>query len=148
MQAGLQSTVVLWLHSATARHEHGEKRNANGNCGRKRKKENIFASLVGFIINILLSVKEDIIENKGNLVYESKLLEDELEKSVSLISKQTDKGYLINNYLVKDAPSVVQLIRNKLAHGNFTLDLTHGRIILNVDNEKVILRIEDLANFV
>lgn len=112
------------------------------------EKENIFASLVGFIINILLSVKEDIIENKGNLVYESKLLEDELEKSVSLISKQTDKGYLINNYLVKDAPSVVQLIRNKLAHGNFTLDLTHGRIILNVDNEKVLLRIEDLANFV
>jgi len=39
VQAGLQSTVVLWLHSATARHEHGEKRNANGNCGRKRKKE-------------------------------------------------------------------------------------------------------------
>ena len=112
------------------------------------EKENIFASLVGFITNILLSVKEDIIENKGNLVYESKLLVDELEKSVSLISKQTDKGYLINNYLVKDAPSVVQLIRNKLAHGNFTLDLTHGRIILNVDNEKVVLRIEDLANFV
>ena len=112
------------------------------------EKENIFASLVGFITNILLSVKEDIIENKGNLVYESKLLVDELEKSVSLISKQTDKGYLINNYLVKDAPSVVHLIRNKLAHGNFTLDLTHGRIILNVDNEKVLLRIEDLANFV
>lgn len=112
------------------------------------EKENIFASLVGFITNILLSVKEDIIENKGNLVYESKLLVDELEKSVSLISKQTDKGYLINNYLVKDAPSVVQLIRNKIAHGNFTLDLTHGRIILNVDNEKVVLRIENLANFV
>lgn len=120
----------------------------NKNISSILEKENIFAALVGFITNILLSVKEDIIENKGNLVYESKLLVDELEKSVSLISKQTDKGYLINNYLVKDAPSVVQLIRNKLAHGNFTLDLTHGRIILNVDNEKVVLRIEDLANFV
>ena len=72
----------------------------NKNISSILEKENIFAALVGFITNILLSVKEDIIENKGNLVYESKLLVDELEKSVSLISKQTDKGYLINNLLM------------------------------------------------
>ncbi len=120
----------------------------NKNITAMLEKENINAALIGFITSILLSVKEGIIENKGNLVYESKLLVDELEKSVGLISTKTDKGYLINNYLVKDAPSVVQLIRNKIAHGNFTLDLTHGRIILNVDNENVMLRIEDLANFV
>ena len=34
-----KAQFVLWLYSATARHEHEEKRNANGHRGRKRKKE-------------------------------------------------------------------------------------------------------------
>jgi len=39
VQAGLQSTLVLRLHSATARHEHGVKRNANENREKEKKKE-------------------------------------------------------------------------------------------------------------
>ena len=39
----------------------------------------------GLASNILLSIKEDIVENAGNLNYESKLLLNELETTVKLL---------------------------------------------------------------
>ena len=111
-------------------------------------KEFIDTAKIGFITNILLSIKEYIVENIGNLNFESKLLTNSLEKTVENVATKTDKGYIIDNTLIGNAAEVVALLRNKLAHGNFYIDLKHSKIILNVKNKEIKLSISKLTNFI
>ena len=112
------------------------------------KKENQNSCLVSFISTILLSIKEDIIENKGDLNYESKLLFNSLEKSVNLIATKQDNGYLLGNTLLPNAPEVVHLIRNKIAHGEFILNLSSSKIYLHKDSNYIELNIDKLTKFI
>lgn len=111
------------------------------------EKKNINAAIIGCISNILLAIKEDLVQRKENDIV-SKVLLKELENSVDQIATKTEHGYEINNYVFKDAPSVVAELRNKIAHGAFTLDLDHNRIILNMTDGNVIINIDKLSTFI
>ena len=111
------------------------------------EKKNINAATIGCISNILLAIKEDLVERCENDIV-SKILLKELENSVDQIATKTEYGYEINNYVFKDAPSVVAELRNKIAHGAFTLDLDHNRIILNMPDSNVIINIDKLSTFI
>lgn len=111
-------------------------------------KKNYNAARVALISNILLGIKEEIVTKAPELKFETQIFADELAKSVSMIATKTDNGYVIDGYTFSDAATVVAMIRNKLAHGNFTLDLEHSRIILDFAGIGVKLNIDKLATFV
>ena len=120
--------------------------NQDGTCILKKKNYN--AARVAFISIILLDIKEDILEDLGNSNFKSNIFNDELIKSVNLLATKDGDNYVINNYIFKDAPTLVAVLRNKLAHGNFTLDAEHSRVIIDIEGQKVILNIDKLALFV
>lgn len=111
-------------------------------------KKNYNASRVALISNILLGIKEEIVTKAPELKFETQIFSDELAKSVSMIATKTDSGYVIDGYSFSDAATVVAMIRNKLAHGNFMLDLDHNRVILDFAGRGVKLNIDKLATFV
>ena len=53
------------------------------------KDEYISASKLAIISSLLLSIKEELVLNKGNLEYESNLFGNLLEESISLICEKT-----------------------------------------------------------
>lgn len=111
-------------------------------------KKNYNAARVALISNILLGIKEEIVTKAPELKFETQIFADELAKSVSMIATKADNGYVIDGYSFNDAATVVAMIRNKLAHGNFTLDLEHNRVILDFAGRGVKLNIDKLATFV
>lgn len=110
-------------------------------------RKNVNATKIASISNIFLAIKEELVGKDEN-GYNSRILINELENNVSLIATKTDNGYMINNYLFPDAPSLVAVLRNKLAHGDYTMDLEHNRVILNIENNDVIINIDKLSLFV
>lgn len=111
-------------------------------------KKNYNAARVALISNILLGIKEDIVSKAPELKFETQIFADELAKSVSMIATKADNGYVIDGYSFSDAATVVAMIRNKLAHGNFMFDLDHNRVILDFAGTGVKLNIDKLATFV
>ena len=111
-------------------------------------KKNYNAARVALISNILLGIKEDIVTKAPELKFETQIFADELARSVSMIATKTDNGYVIDGYSFSDAATVVAMIRNKLAHGNFMFDLDYNRIILDFAGTGVKLNIDKLATFV
>lgn len=121
--------------------------NSAGNCKNIFNDGNIYGAEVGCMSNILLAIKEDIVLKKET--YESNLFGNLLEQSVELIASKVPNGYMIDNYVFNSAAELVSKLRNKLAHGDFTLDLNHNRIILNIDDEnEVKVRINKLSTFI
>ena len=110
-------------------------------------KKNINATKIGCISNIFLAIREDLV-SKDKEGYSSRILISELENNVSLIATKVDNGYMINNYLFPDAPTLVSVLRNKLAHGLYTMDLEHNRIIFNIESNEVIINIDKLSTYV
>lgn len=111
-------------------------------------KKNYNAARVALISNILLGIKEEIVTKAPELKFETQIFADELAKSVSMIATKADNGYVIDGYSFSDAATVVAMIRNKLAHGNFMLDLDHNRVILDFAGRGVKLNIDKLVTFV
>lgn len=110
-------------------------------------KKNINATKIGCISNIFLAIKEDLV-SKDKEGYNSRILISELENNVSLIATKENNGYRINNYLFPDDPTLVSVLRNKLAHGLYTMDLEHNRIIFNIESNEVIINIDKLSTYV
>lgn len=108
---------------------------------------NIMAAKVGFISNILLGIKEGLVSQDENGSY-SRLYENVLEESVLDIATKKDDGYVIDGYYFPNAASVVTEIRNRIAHGNFVLDLDHNRIILSIREDNVSININKLSAFI
>lgn len=106
------------------------------------------AAKVGCISNILLAIKETIVENKGELVYESKLFINELEKTVTAIATKDGTGYKIDNHYFESASSLVATLRNKIAHGDYVIDFDKNKIILNINSNNVRIDINKLALFI
>lgn len=111
-------------------------------------KEYNSAAKVGFISNILLSIKEDLLEESPIARAKSKIALDSLEKVVETISIKKDSGYLIDNYYFSTREEVVLEVRNRLAHGNYKLDLLSNQVILEINNNNVRIDIDKLTNFV
>lgn len=110
-------------------------------------KRNNNASKIGCICNIMMAIKEELIE-EDEVNWISKIAISRLEECVCMIATKSDDGYVINGYTFDSAASVVATIRNKMAHGNFTLDLDHSRIIFKIDGRDVIVNINSLCEYV
>ncbi|MDO4369228.1 MAG: hypothetical protein Q4C29_01680 [bacterium] len=108
----------------------------------------LYAAKMGAISNIFLSIKDDIVQNNGKSNYDSKLCNGSLEKCVSIVSKKVSSGYMIDNYVFKDASSLVAVLRNKIAHGEFYCDFDKKKVILFVSDDEVSIDIDLLSVFI
>lgn len=110
-------------------------------------KERINAAKIGSISNIFLAIKEIFVDKNNNVFY-SKVANSELEKNVNLIAQKVSNGYEINGYVFSSAAQLVGVIRNKLAHGQFSFDLEHNRVIIDNEGIDIVINIDKLATFV
>ncbi len=110
-------------------------------------KERINAAKIGSISNIFLAIKETFVDKNNNVFY-SKVANSEFEKNVNLIAQKVSNGYEINGYVFSSAAQLVGVIRNKLAHGQFSFDLEHNRVIIDNEGIDIVINIDKLATFV
>lgn len=103
---------------------------------------------VAFLSNLMLGIKEDLVDNKGNMEYQSKVFIEALENSVGMIATKVENGYKLSNYVFPDAATLVAIVRNKLAHGKYTIDFSHNRVILTHKGVDIIININKLITFV
>lgn len=111
-------------------------------------KENLNAAKMGAISNILLAIKEDIVEPDETSKFKPKILVSELENAVECIATRDGNGYKIDGFYFENAAYLVAELRNKLAHGNYTLDLEHSRVILRKDGQDIRINIKKLQLFI
>ncbi len=112
------------------------------------EKRYLVGAKVSMISNIMLGIKEDLVENLGYLDYRTKLFTNELEKAVDQIAYKVNEGYKVGNYIFPDAATLVALLRNKLAHGNYKIDFDHNRIIINHRGTDIVFNIDKIVNFI
>ena len=103
---------------------------------------------VAFLSNIMLGIKEDLVETRGAMDYHSKVFLKSLENTIDFIATKVSNGYRVGNYVFPDAPSVVAIIRNKLAHGKYRIDFDHNRVILEHKGVDIVINIDRLVGFV
>jgi len=111
-------------------------------------KDYICGAKVSFITNIMMSIKEELVDKLEGLVYESKLFVNSMNKLVEVISLKVDDGYKVGEYVFKDASTLVAVIRNKFAHGDYLIDFSNNRIIINYQENELIFDIDKLTIFV
>ena len=103
---------------------------------------------IAFISNLMLATKENLVDNKGNMQYESKVFLEKLENSVTSVATKVKDGYKLGNYTFPDAATLVAIVRNKLAHGKYRIDFKHNRVILEHKGVDIVINIERLVIFV
>lgn len=103
---------------------------------------------VAFLSNLMLAIKENLVDNKGNMQYQSKVFLQSLENSVSYMATKVEDGYKLGNYIFPDAATLVAIVRNKLAHGKYVVDFEHNRVILNHKGVDIVINIDSLVSFV
>ncbi len=108
-------------------------------------KDCICGAQMGTIFSILLSLKEELISKETS---ESKLLDKCLERCVDMIATKTVSGYKIGDYVSPDAITLVSVIRNKIAHGEYVIDFGNKSVILFDEDKKIILSVNSLSKFV
>ena len=111
-------------------------------------KRYINGAKVCFLSNLMLGIKEDLVDNKGNMEYQAKVFLDSLENSVDFIANKVENGYKVGNYVFPDAPTLVAIIRNKLAHGKYTIDFEHNRVVLVHKGIDIVINIDKLTSFI
>lgn len=111
-------------------------------------KKYLTGAKLSMISNIMLGIKEDLVDNLGYLDYRTKLFSNELEKAVDQIADKVTEGYKVGNYVFSDAATLVALLRNKLAHGNYKIDFDHNRVIINHRGTDIIFNIDKIINFI
>ena len=103
---------------------------------------------VACVSNIMLAIKEDLVDTKGAMDYQSKVFLELMENSVGMIATKVSNGYKIGNYVFPDAVTLVAILRNKLAHGKYRIDFEHNRVILEHKGVDIVINIDRLVNFI
>ena len=111
-------------------------------------KRNLNGAKVSCLSNIMLGMKEDLVDTLGAMNYKSKVFVNSLESSVNFVATKVDDGYKIGNYVFQDAATLVAIVRNKLAHGKYKIDFDHNRVILEHKGVDIVINIEKLINFI
>ena len=101
-------------------------------------KEYLTGVKTAIIINILASIKEDLVVKKENSnSFISKVFDEALEKSTSIIAKRNKNQYNLSLQSLS-SPDIIARIRNRLLHGKYLIDFKNGNVLINVakKNEK------------
>lgn len=102
---------------------------------------------VYFISNLLLDIKEDIVNKVGFKNFSSNVMYNQLDNTIQTIATKTDTGYKLNRKEFKSSADIVAFIRNKFAHGKYIIDFNHNRVVFDDNGSSVIVNINKLMLF-
>ena len=95
----------------------------------------------------LFVVKEELIEgSKNNFI--CKTIDEGILNCVKKIATQTKDGFEIDGVIFKNPEEIVGLIRNKLAHGEFIIDLENKKISFKLENSMMFLEMDSVINMI
>lgn len=107
----------------------------------KVTEENIINALIASISFDIIFRKEQIVEKAEGLSYKSKLSDNELDTMLNYINNYNNKK------IFEDSATMLAFIRNKLAHGDYHIDLKNNRLCFKRDGEDVFVDIKILIDF-
>lgn len=100
-----------------------------------------------FAICCLLLVKEELIEgSKNNFV--CKTLDKGILSCVKNVATKTGNGYKIDGFTFKNPEEIVVLIRNKLAHGEFIIDLENKKVLFKLENSMMSIGMSNVIKMI
>lgn len=102
---------------------------------------------VYFISNLLLDIKEDIVNKVGFKEFISNILYNQLDNTVEIIAPKKGDKYKLNKKEFKTSADVVAFLRNKFAHGKYVIDFDHNRVVFDDNGSNVIVNINKLMLF-
>lgn len=95
----------------------------------------------------LFVVKEELIEgSKNNFI--CKTIDEGILNCVKEVAVQTKDGFEIDGVIFKNPEEIVGLIRNKLAHGEFIIDLENKKILFKLENCMMSLGMSSVINMI
>lgn len=104
----------------------------------KIEEEDFINSLFGIIVIDILLNKEKMVENVGDITYESKMSDDQLEEIFSFLDIENMK-------VDQNGATVFATIRNKLAHGDYYLK--DKNIIFRINDKDVSVSLYLFINY-
>lgn len=95
-------------------------------------------------LNIILN-KDRIITRDEN--QEAYIDDNILEQIISIVSTKKGNTYYLGNLVFNNKEEIIKIIRNKIAHGEFTIDSNSENIILNINQEEIKISRQALQSF-
>lgn len=106
---------------------------------------NILSAQVSILSCLMFLVKEDIVDKIANdLTINDKIL----SQRISRIVLKVKDGYKIGDYVFSDINTLLSVIRNKLAHGDFIIDYDNKKIRMNYDDTVISIKIKSLSELI
>lgn len=95
----------------------------------------------------LLVVKDELIEgSKNNFI--CKTIDEGILNCVDKVATKTKDGFEIDGFTFKNPEEIVGLIRNKLAHGEFIIDLENKKVSFKLENSMMSLGMTNVINMI
>lgn len=97
-------------------------------------------AIASLISLFFISNKENIVNKEENRNHSSKIVDEKLAQSISIIAEYRDGKYHIGDYEEENPANIIALIRNKFAHGEYVIDAYKNKIVffcgdLNIEIE-------------
>lgn len=96
---------------------------------------------------ILLGIKEDLIDGT-KYSYETGIPKSILEDAIKEIAIISQGKYYLGTEIFDTPESIVGILRNKIAHGNFKLALEKESFIVEINNKYVSIKIESFTRMI
>ena len=92
-----------------------------------KDEDNITHAKVALMALYFTTEKEKIVKKKEIVggpanEFDPKIIDDKLAKSIEIIAKKDVDGYTIGDYTDENPSNIIALIRNKFAHGKYSVD--------------------------
>lgn len=95
----------------------------------------------------LLVVKDELIEgSKNNFI--CKTIDEGILNCVDKVATKTKDGFEIDGFTFKNPEEIVGLIRNKLAHGEFIIDLENKKVSFKLEDSMMSLGMTNVINMI
>lgn len=106
----------------------------------KLNRERVINALIAMVSLDIIYNKEKMVEKKEALNYESKMSDEALEELLALFNLHNDKE------LFNDGATLFAFVRNKIAHGDFSIDIDKNRLILQKDGKDAFIDVDIFIN--
>lgn len=111
------------------------------------QKDYFYMAKFSLAICCLLVVKEELIEgSKNNFV--CKTIDEGILNCVKKVATKTKNGFEIDGFTFKNSEEIVGLIRNKLAHGEFVIDLENKKVSFKLEDSMMSLGMTNVINMI
>lgn len=99
--------------------------------------EKVLNALLAMVSFDVIFNKEKIVDKKENCNYESKIYEESYKELLDLFKKENN-----NNDIFSSGAEMLAFVRNKIAHGDLTIDEKLHKLVFNKQGTKIVVDIK------